>query len=360
MDENRKSRILVADDDPDVRGLICAMLSHAGYLTIDAVNAKTAIILLAKQECDVVISDIKMPGMSGIDLLKTIHRNSPDIPVILITGFPDLSTATEAVRMHSAVDYLIKPVSGQDLLQAVKRAAELKRVRDENKELSEKNRQYRLHLEDMVEAKNQELTASYRELQASYDFSLEAMVAMLDAREQATGKHSIRVRDLVLAAAMEMKLPQEELDHIARGTLLHDIGKIGIPDSILLKQSQLTDEEWTIMRTHVQIGYDIVKASSYLAPAAEIVLAHHERFDGSGYPRGLKGRDICLGARIFAIIDAYDAMRSVRVYQGSVSEQQAVKEILRCSGTHFDPEIVNIFRHVQPQLEKIGNWNELT
>lgn len=359
MIENTAARILVVDDEQSIRELLTTMLNNSGYIADCAEDAKTCLTLLAAESYDVIITDIKMPGISGMDLLKTIHHNYPDIPVILMTGNPDLSTATEAVRTLSVVDYLTKPFAFQEILMTVDRAAELKQVRDENKRLTEKNMQYQKHLEEMVEEKSRQLATSYRKLEASYDFSLEAMVAMLDARERATGRHSIRVRDLVMVLANKLNLPKEEQEHIARGTLLHDIGKVGIPDAILLKQDCLTDEEWDIMRTHVQIGYDFVKASPHLEQAAEIVLSHHEKFDGSGYPRGLKGDAICLGARIFSVIDAYDAMRSVRVYQDSIPEKEAMEEICNCSGSHFDPDIIKTFMECHLQLEKIGKWSEL-
>ncbi len=200
-----------------------------------------------------------------------IQQTSPDVPVILMTGNPDLETAAEAIRAGSAVDYLSKPFSTDQILRTVGRAVEIKKVRDENRRLTVENENYQLHLEEMVEEKSTELVRAY-------DFTLEAMVAMLDAR----------------------------------GTLLHDIGKIATPDAILLKPGKLTEEEWVVMKKHARAGYDIIQSSERLAPAAELILSHHEKFNGSGYPRGLKGKEICLGARIFSVVDAYDAMRSIR------------------------------------------------
>jgi putative nucleotidyltransferase with HDIG domain len=210
----------------------------------------------------------------------------------------------------------------------------------------------------MVEEKNTELINAYEEIQRSYNFTLEALIAMLDAREQATGQHSLRVRDLTLIVGRAMDLSADELDLLARGALLHDIGKIATPDAVLLKPGKLTKEEWTVMQKHVETGYNIVRASQYLAPAAQIILQHHEKFDGTGYPNGTKGTDICLGARIFSVIDAYDAIRSVRPYKPSISLEEAVAEIERSGGSHFDPEIVTVFLSVLDKIEACAHWEQ--
>ncbi len=351
-DEKKSARILVVDDDAGIRRLVHTLLKNAGYCADAVEDALKAQKRLTDKDYDVVISDIMMPGMSGIELLKILQQSSPDVPVILMTGNPDLETAAEAIRAGSAVDYLSKPFSTDQILQTVGRAVEIKKVRDENRRLTAENERYRLHLEEMVEEKSAELVQSY-------DFTLEAMVAMLDAREKATGQHSVRVRNLSLILGQAIGLSSSDLDDLARGTLLHDIGKIATPDAILLKPGKLTKEEWVLMKTHAQAGYDIIKSSARLAPAAELILSHHEKFDGSGYPRGLTGKEICLGARLFSVIDAYDAMRSVRVYKDPIPATEAVDEVIRCCGTHFDPEVVQVFLTCQPELEETAGWDAL-
>jgi putative nucleotidyltransferase with HDIG domain len=357
LDEKMPSRILVVDDDAGIRQLVHKILKAAGYQPDAVEDALTAQERLSTNDYDVVISDIMMPGMSGIDLLKIIHQDTPDVPVILITGNPNLETAGEAIRTASAVDYLCKPFSADEILRTVKRAGEIKRIRDENRQLTAENERYQLHLEEMVEEKSSELVTAYKEVRTAYDFTLEALVAMIDAREKAVGRHSIRVREFALILAHEMEVSGDELENIARGTLLHDIGKIAIPDSVLLKPGKLTADEWVIMKTHPQIGHDIIQSSEYLSVAAELILSHHEKYDGSGYPRGLKGDEICLGARIFSVVDAYDAMRSVRVYKGAIPADQTLEEIIRCRGTHFDPAVVEVFLKCQPALEEIAGWD---
>ena len=350
MSPKKSARVLVVDDDAGIRRLVHTLLKNAGYQADTVEDAQLAQKQLLDEDYDVVISDIMMPGMSGIELLKILQQNSPDVPVILMTGNPDLETAAEAIRAGSAVDYLCKPFSTDQILQTVRRAVEIKKVRDENRRLTAENERYRLHLEEMVEEKSAELVDAY-------DFTLEAMVAMLDAREKATGQHSVRVRDLSLILGRALNLSSSDLDDLARGTLLHDIGKIATPDAILLKPGKLTANEWKIMKTHAQAGYDIVQSSERLAAAAELILSHHEKFDGSGYPRGLKGKEICLGARIFSVVDAYDAMRSVRVYKDPIPATEAVDEVIRCCGSHFDPEVVQVFLTCQPELEEIARWD---
>jgi len=353
------ARILVVDDEAIILHVLCSLLEQAGYSLETANDGPSAQEKLANGHYDVVISDIMMPGFSGLELVKKQSHNAPDMPFIMITGNPNLSNAAEAIRTGATVDYLIKPVTGPELIRSVSRAVEIKKVRDENRRLEAENLRYQKHLEMLVQEKSIELINAYDDLSRSYDFTLEALVAMLDAREKSAGRHSVRVREFAMILAHELDVPACKLDDIARGTLLHDIGKIGIPDSILLKPDELTEEEWTIMKTHPQIGYDIIRSSTPFAAAAEIILEHHEKYDGSGYPRGLKGEEICLGARIFSVVDAYDAMRSIRIYKSSIPAEPAIEEIRRCSGTLFDPVIVQAFLTSQPLLEEIAQWDLL-
>ena len=190
----------------------------------------------------------------------------------------------------------------------------------------------------------------------SYQFTLEAMADMLDARERMTGAHSKRVARISTLLARKLGCSLEEIEIIGTGALLHDIGKIGIPDAILLKAGPLTPEERAVMKMHPHIGYNIIKAGPGLEPASEIVLEHQERYDGQGYPRGLRGEEISLGARIFAVADAYDAIRSPRVYSPARSAAAAREEILRNRGTQFDPAVVGMLLDVQEEVEEIGGW----
>ena len=210
----------------------------------------------------------------------------------------------------------------------------------------------------MVRSKSGQISDALEQTKASYQFTLEAMVAMLDAREREISQHSKRVRDLTMALARHIGVESPELEEIGRGALLHDIGKIAIPDSVLQKPGALDGDEWDVMKNHPQIGFSFLASSAFLKTAGEIVLSHHEHFDGHGYPRGLKGEEICLGARIFAVIDAYDAMRSRRIYKTLMSAEDALKEITLKNGTQFDPMVVKAFIECQAQIEEIGHWLE--
>ena len=222
--------------------------------------------------------------------------------------------------------------------------------------LKKENVRYQNHLEDMVREKSAALRNALDQVRTSYDFTLEAMAGLLDAREKSTAHHSTRVRDLSVIMAREMGLSQTEIEDLARGALLHDIGKICIPDAILLKPGALTPEEREIMKTHPEVGYRLLRASAYLEHVAELVYTHHEHYDGSGYPRGLKGEAIMIGARIFAVIDAYDAMRSNRVYRKAMPVEAALTEIKRNRGTQFDPQVVDAFLRCHLAVEATGNW----
>ena len=235
-----------------------------------------------------------------------------------------------------------------DLVRAIERALSTRR-------LEQARQRYHTSLERRVRDRTAELQQALRDLETTYSTTLWALVAALDARERELSNHSQRVVRYTLAVARRLGLPDQALPDIGRGALLHDLGKIGITDAILLKPGQLTDEEWVVMRTHPQMGYDILKAIPFLGSPADIVLAHQERFDGTGYPGGLAGEAVPLGARIFAIADTYDAITSDRPYRKKQTPEAAREEIQRCSGTQFDPRCVGAFLTVTiPELEELA------
>ena len=208
----------------------------------------------------------------------------------------------------------------------------------------------------MVRERSAALSDALEQVTESHNFTLEAMVALLDAREKATGQHTLRVRKIAELMAGWLELPTEAMETIGRGALLHDIGKIAIPDRVLLKPGALTDDEKAIMREHAVIGYRVLQKCGPLKDAAEIVWSHHEQYDGSGYPRGLKGEEICFGARIFCLADAWDAMRSDRPYRDAMSVEAATEEIRKGSGAHFDPELADLFLAGIDDIEAVGEW----
>jgi putative nucleotidyltransferase with HDIG domain len=331
-----QERILVVDDEESVRGVIAALLERSGYSATLTESAEEAIARLQQDpDYDLVLSDIMMPGTDGLTLLDHICTDHPGMPVVMFSAINDIHVVTNAFR-RGAIDYLLKPFERAELESIVMRGVEHGRLRKQNTI-------YRQNLESIVTSRTGRLRSTMQDLERSYDITLEAMGDALDLRDEETEGHSKRVTAYTIALAQAMGLESDELRIIARGAFLHDIGKIATPDNILLKPGKLTDEEMAIMKEHCERGYEMVRKIPFLRDAAEIVHAHQERFDGSGYPRGLRGEEIPLGARIFAIADSLDAMTSDRPYRKGSTFAAAKEEIVRCAGTQFDPQIVEVF-----------------
>jgi putative nucleotidyltransferase with HDIG domain len=328
-------RILIADDEEAIREVVSTLLEAQGYQCVSTGNGRQAVDLLSNQPVDLVLSDMVMPEMDGLQLLSWLRTHDRDIPVIMVTAMHDVSTALEAMR-RGAYDYILKPFERDQLLMGVRRALEHRRLVVEN-------RSYQKNLERLVQQRTSELKNALSQLEESYDETLEALGGALDLKDSETEGHCKRVMVFTLEIAKSMGIESSKLPQLARAAFLHDIGKMAIPDRILRKPGPLTADERTIMRTHCDIGYKMLIRIPFLREAAEIVLAHQEYFDGTGYPRGLRGEAIPLGARIFAIADALDAMISDRPYRSALSVEHAREEIRRCAGTQFDPEIVEVF-----------------
>lgn len=329
-------RILVVDDEETIREIVSSMLNSAQFQTRQAASGLEALSLLESgEEFDLVLSDLLMAEMDGLDLLERSKEKFPDLPVVMVTAVNDIQTALQALR-NGAYDYLLKPFEREQLLATVRRALE-------NRRLKRENDQYRTNLEQLVAARTQQWKAALTDLERSYDITLEALGDALDLKDAETEGHSKRVTAFTIAIAQQMRLPKEEIRVIARGAFLHDIGKMAIPDQILLKPGKLSPEEVNIMKEHAWYGYKILKNIPFLQEAAEIVYSHQERYDGTGYPRRLKGEEIPLGARIFSIADTYDAITSDRPYRPRQTPEAARKEIEDWKGRQFDPKIVEVF-----------------
>jgi putative nucleotidyltransferase with HDIG domain len=341
------NRIMVVDDEPEILRFLERALSAKGYGVEVYSSAEACLQALRTpgRQYDVILTDVRMPNKSGLELLEELHEEDDSIIKIVMTGTATVDTAIASLR-HGAYDFVEKPVPLKQLLAILERATEYRRIMLENRE-------YRNNLEAMVEEQSTELRHTLEKVKRSYDFTLEAMAGLLDAREQDSGQHSKRVRDLALVLGSHMGLPTDELQVVAQGALLHDIGKIGVPDSVLRKADALDEDEWELMRGHPALGYRVLRSADWLRNVAEIVYAHHERYDGDGYPRGIAGDEICLGARIFAVIDSYDAMRSDRVYRKALSAEHARSEVLNGSGTQFDPGVVEAFRACADEIERV-------
>src|ERR1700720_3680106 len=289
-------RILVVDDEETIREIVSSMLTTAGYKCRQAASGMEALALLESgEEFELMLSDLMMANLDGIGLLERTKERFPDMPVVMVTAVHDISVALAAIR-NGAYDYLLKPFEREQLLNTVSRALE-------NRRLKVENRTYQTNLESLVKARTVQLQAAMSSLERSYDITLEALGDALDLKDAETEGHSRRVTAFTIAIAKAMGLPHEQIPIMPRGAFLHDIGKMAIPDEILRKPGKLTPEQVTIMQEHCYKGYQIVKKIPFLTEACEIIYSHQERYDGTGYPRGLKGREIPLGARIFSIAD---------------------------------------------------------
>jgi putative nucleotidyltransferase with HDIG domain len=343
----RVERILVVDDEEPIREIVCSMLQNASYQCEQACSGVAALAILGRDSnFQLVLTDLMMPELDGIGLLEVIKLKYQDIPVVMVTAVHDISVALAAIR-NGAYDYLLKPFEREQLLAVVRRALEANRLRVEN-------RTYQSNLEALVDQRTKELRETIAELERSYDVTLEALGDALDLKDAETEGHSKRVTAFTIQIARAMGLDQQTLRALARGAFLHDIGKMAIPDAILRKPYPLNGEEKDVVQEHSYLGYRMLKKIPFLAEAAEIVYAHQEHWDGTGYPRQLKGKEIPLGARIFAVADTLDAITSDRPYRAARSVEAARDEIAAWSGRQFDPFVVDAFLSIPSSV-----WQEL-
>ncbi len=344
---NDGKRVLIVDDDRQVRDVLQEIFLSNGYKCQLATDGQEGLEAFQASRPPLTVTDVKMPVMDGLEFLKTVRGLDPDAAVIMLTGVGDLKIAVESLKV-GAYDFIIKPVNVDELLIAAERAVE-------RRQLLIERREYQTTLERRVEEATRDLALTLRELQDTYWATLEALGSALDTRDVGTEAHSRRVHGHALTIARAHGVPERDIKDIEHGVLLHDIGKIGIPDAILLKPGPLTPEEWIIMRTHPEMGRRLIERIPFLRGALPIVYHHHEKWDGTGYPLGLRGEAIPLGARIFAVADAFDAMTFDRPYSKAVSYKAARQEIQRCAGNHFDPAVVKTFLSIpETVFEEIG------
>ena len=340
-------RILVVDDEETIREVVCSMLQNASYQCKQACSGVDALAVLSTdRNFQLVLTDLMMPELDGVGLLEVVKLRHPELPVVMVTAVHDISVALAAIR-NGAYDYLLKPFERDQLLAVVRRALEANRLRVQN-------HLYQSSLEALVDQRTTELRETIAELERSYDVTLEALGDALDLKDAETEGHSKRVTAFTIQIARSMGLNVEAMHTLARGAFLHDIGKMAVPDAILRKPNRLTTEETELMKEHSYLGYKMLKKIPFLAEAAEIVYAHQEHWDGSGYPRGLKGEQIPLGARIFAVADTLDAITSDRPYRPARKIEAAREEIARWSKRQFDPGIVSVFLSIPAYV-----WEDL-
>ncbi len=338
-------RILIVDDEVEITEILADLLSEE-YECIRAGSAEEALARLLEGEFQLVISDITMPGMSGLDMIPHVKEFAPDTVVVMISGMQTVESAIGALRL-GAFDYLMKPFDLRQVEAVVKRALE-------HHDLVVAKQRYENHLEELVEQRTIELDKALNSLEGAYRSTLKALTAALETRDSETHGHSERVVTYSLRLGREFGLNSDEMKSLEFGSLLHDIGKIGVPDSILRKPAKLTEEEWVRMREHPLHGQQILRGIEFLQGAARVVAQHHEKWDGTGYPLGLRKEEIDICARIFSVADAFDAITSDRVYRRGKSYEAAAQELDDWAGRQFDPKVVEAFHRVPKE-----DWEEL-
>lgn len=338
-------RILIVDDEVEITEILADLLSE-DYECLKAGSAEDALVRLREGEFQLVISDITMPGMSGLEMIPHVKKLSPETVVVMISGMQTVESAIGALRL-GAFDYLMKPFDLRQVEAVVKRALE-------HHDLVLAKQRYENHLEELVEQRTAELDRALNSLEGAYRSTLKALTAALETRDSETHGHSERVVTYSLRLGREYGLSSEEMKALEFGSLLHDIGKIGVPDSILRKPAKLTEEEWVRMREHPLHGQQILRGIEFLQGAARVVAQHHEKWDGTGYPLGLRAEEIDINARIFAVADAFDAITSDRVYRRGKPYEAAAQELDDWAGRQFDPKVVEAFHRVPKE-----DWEEL-
>lgn len=342
---NPRPRILIVDDESEITAILTDLF-EGDHDCATAGSAEEAMELLRKGEFELVISDITMPGMSGLDMIPHVKTMSPNSVVVMISGMQTVESAIGALRL-GAFDYVMKPFDLRQVEAVVKRALE-------HQELIVAKQRYEDHLEELVEQRTAELDQTLNSLEDAYRSTLKALTAALETRDLETHGHSERVVTYSLRLGREFGLDSKRMKSLEFGSLLHDIGKIGVPDLILRKPAKLTEEEWVLMREHPLHGQQILRGIEFLEGAARVVAQHHEKWDGSGYPLGLRDEEIDLCARIFSVADAFDAMTSDRVYRKGKPYEAAAKELDDWAGKQFDPKVVEAFHRVPK-----SDWEEL-
>lgn len=334
--------ILIVDDTLTGRRALETLLSGEGYTLAFATNGKDALHCARALEPDVILMDVMMPGLDGFEVCTRMRRDPKllEVPILLITS---LSNREERLRgiEAGADDFISKPFDKFELLARIRTITRLNRFR----KLREEHAQ---------------LESALLTLQTTYDTTIEGWVHALDLRDKETEGHTRRVTEMTVQLARAIGVSEEALAHYRRGALLHDVGKLGIPDSILHKRGPLTEEEMAILRKHPEYAYQWLSPIEYLRPALDIPYCHHEKWNGSGYPRRLKGEQIPLAARLFAVIDVWDALLSERPYKHAWSPEQAAEYIRSQRNFHFDPQVADVFLATcLPQLEKTHEIKQL-
>jgi putative two-component system response regulator len=343
--------VLVVDDDPYVLESISSLLQAFGFSVVTCENAQKAIQTVNRNGIDVVLTDIKMPGVTGVELLGHIHQLDSQLPVILMTAYAELDVAVDAIK-RGAFDFITKPYNAEYLVHTIEKAVKYA-------DLIHMERDYKKNLEETVRKRTQELSDAVVMVKNMSRELIRRLTVVAEYRDTDTGAHINRIGLYSNKLAEELGLEPEFVEDITFASSMHDIGKIAIPDSILLKPGALTKEEFDVMKTHAAIGEKILAGSAYPAIrlAASVSLSHHERWDGSGYPRGLRGEQIPIEGRIVMIADQYDALRSSRPYKKGFAHKETCDIIMRGDGRtrpdHFDPAVLQAFSRLEGVFDGI-------
>lgn len=330
--------VLVVDDEACVRELLARWLASGGYQVRTAANADEALQRVTDQPPAVALCDVRMPGHDGLWLAHRIRHDAPETAVIMATGFHDVGSAVTSLR-QGVIDYLTKPFGRDRLRESVSRGLEWhKAARD--------SRRWRETLDGEMERKRDRLSDALSSLTIDSDAALDDLLSALMLADCDAYAHAYRVAALSASVGCAMFLNDEDMTSLERGALLHDVGKLAIPDAVLRKPAPLTLEEQNLIRQHPQVASDLIASVPYLSAAAELVRDAQERFDGLGYPNGTHASDVAVGARIISVADAFDAMTRPRVFRDAITPRQALMEIERCAGSQFDPQVVAAFKRV--------------
>lgn len=317
--------ILYVEDDKELHEAVLRYLMKLFKSVENAYDGEEGLQKYREGEYDIVLSDIKMPRLGGLEMLKEIKSLNPDQEVIILSAHAETGYFMDAIHLNVS-EYIIKPIDYEQMKETLFKVA--KRLH-----AFKENLRYHAELEKLVGEKTKSLTDNYEQ-------TLQAMVEMIEVRDSYTGGHSERVARYSRAIAQEMGLSQQECSLIYRAGMLHDIGKVTTPDTILLKPGKLSEREFLLIKDHVTVSHQLLSKIPMYKTMAEIVLNHHERYDGEGYPQGLRADEIPLLSQIMILADAFDAMTTNRIYKGRKSLEEAIEELRLCSGKQFDPAVV--------------------
>lgn len=358
MQKIHADKVLIVDDEPYIREILGRWLGMEGYPCETAASAEEALETLKDNGFTLVVSDINMPGMTGIELLATIKKELKDVAVIMATAVDDRKTAIRTLEL-GAYGYIIKPFERNEVVINAANALRLRALEIENRIHSE-------GLEKMVLVRTKELrdavirlTAAEKEVRLSRQETILRLAKAAEFRDNETARHTIRMGEYCFLLARKAGFDAAYCELLRMASPLHDVGKIGTPDRVLLKPGPLTAKEFEIMKRHAEIGYRILahSGSELLALGAIIAWTHHEKFDGSGYPRGLAGEEIPVEGRIVAVCDVFDALTSNRVYKAAFSIDKALEIMREGRGKHFDPNLLDHFLEAMDQILAIKEKN---